>query len=110
MPVLLAVVAAFAAIVAISRWQQHSAQALGKVSAVVSATAAFAEAWSKTHVIASKLASNPTLVQMPVIAQAPAPSTALARREPDIDDDVFIPPYRTGGLRGFSAYSPPPDR
>lgn len=109
MSVVISVVAAFAAIVAISRWQNYSAHALGKVSAVVSATAVIAEAWSKTHVIAKKLRDNPTAVSLPLARSAePAPaSSALVPREPHPEDDFLNenPSFRTGGLRGYSAYA-----
>jgi len=105
--VIVMMVAAFASVIAITRWQQHSAHALGKVTAVISATAAFAEAWSKTQKISERLADDPTRVSLPA-AEAPEPrESALVPRNPyPEDDDVFVPPHRTGGLRGFSAYSP----
>ena len=89
MSVIITMVAAFATVIAITRWQGQSATALGKVSAVVSVTAAFAEAWSKTQVIAQKWTDNPTLVALPrVNASQPEPTTSLMPREPFREDDL----------------------
>ena len=106
MSVIVTVIAAFAAVVAVSRWHMQSATALGKVSAVVSVTAAFAEAWQKTQVISKRLSDNPTLVALPQVSSA-APSTSLVRRELDPEDDFLSenPSFLTGGLRGYNAYA-----
>jgi hypothetical protein len=109
MSVLITMVAAFATIIAITRWQTHSAHALGKVSAVVSVTAAFAEAWSKSQVIAKRLNESPTLMVLPQVStpSVAEPSVEVARREPNELDEFFDenPSFRTGGLRGYSAYT-----
>jgi len=106
MAVLITMVAAFATIVAIGKWQGQSATALGKVSAVVNVATVVAEAWSKTHAIAKRMADNPTLVALPQVS-SPAPSTSLVRREPDPEDDFLSenPSFLTGGLRGYNAYA-----
>ena len=108
MSAIVTVIAAFTAVVVISKWQGQSAHALGKVSAIVSVTAAFAEAWSKTSEISKRLASNPTLVSLPTVRTSTAPvSTSLVRREPPEDDFLDEhPSFRTGGIRGYSAYQP----
>jgi hypothetical protein len=110
MSVIITVIAAFAAVVAISKWQGQSAYALGKVSAVISVTSAFAEAWSKTQDISKRLASDPTRVALPSV-RTEAPSTAVVRREPEPAEDSFYsenPSFRTGGIRGYNAYAPLP--
>jgi hypothetical protein len=107
MSVIITVIAAFAAVVAIGRWQGQSATALGRVSAVLSVTAAFAEAWKKTNEISRRWASDPTIVSLPSVVAAPVHSSSLARREPE-ENDFYSenPSFRTGGIRGYSAYEP----
>ena len=114
MSVIITMVAAFAAVVAIGKWQGQSATALGKVSAVVSATAAFAEAWNKTQAISKRLRDTPTLVLLPQTSTPTTPpSTALvSRREQQEKDDFYSehPSFLTGGIRGYDAYAPPFER
>jgi hypothetical protein len=110
MSVIITMVAAFLAVITIGRWQGKSATALGKVSAVLSVTAAFADAWKKTNEISRRWASDPTIVLLPSVASAPV-SSSVMRREPE-EHDFYSenPSFRTGGIRGYSAYDRPFDR
>lgn len=109
MSVIITVIAALAAVFSITRWHTKSAFALGKVSAVVSATAVLADTWSKMQTISKRLQDNPTQVMLPNVTTA-SPSREVVRRDPDEDNDFYRehPSFGlTGGIRGYDAYRRP---
>ena len=103
----LSVIAAIATLALMSRFSTDSATALGKVSAMVSVTATITEAWSKAQSIARQLRIDPTTVPLPTATTA---GKSLMRREIEPEDDFLSenPSFRTGGLRGYSAYARQP--
>jgi len=76
---------------------------------MISVAATIADAWSKTQVIGRQFAADPAGFTHKV-STTPSQERPAPRREPDDDDlnDLFSdrPAFRTGGLRGYSAYTP----
>lgn len=115
MSILLTVVAAVAAVTLVTHYNNQSATALGKVGAMIGATTVIADAWSKVAGISRRLSENPTALNLPSVSVgSTSREVAVPPRRSELDEFfdehpsmALDKPFRTGGIRGYSAYDPP---